>query len=157
MFATPELLCLQLTPRNSCSDQTMTNLGIFHGIRGSDMLPRYLPLVASKMPKLVIVWSVQRSCLKARRLWCSKHRRLARKVLCFRTIVLSVFLYSCETWPALERHTQRLEGFHVNCLRFLGGFTWRDTKTDVSVRHSCHTPPPLLVGFRSDDLGGWDM
>ena len=48
--------------------------------------------------------------LKASKLWCSKHITLARKVLFFRTIVLSILLYGCEVWPALERHTQRLEG-----------------------------------------------
>ena len=49
--------------------------------------------------------------LKARKLWCSKHLTLARKVLVFRTIELPILLCSCETWPAFERHTQRLEVF----------------------------------------------
>ena len=78
--------------------------------------------------------------LKARKLGCGKHLTLARKVVFFRTIVLSVLLYGCETWPALERHTQRLEVFQMNCLRYLCGFTWRDHRTNVSVRHSCHLP-----------------
>ena len=56
--------------------------------------------------------------LKARKLWCSKSLALARKLLFFRTIVLSILLYDCETWPALERHTQRLEVFQMNCLRY---------------------------------------
>ena len=49
-------------------------------------------------------------------------------------------LYGCETWPALERHIQRLEVFQMNCLRYLCGFTWRDHRTNISVRHSCHLP-----------------
>ena len=73
-------------------------------------------------------------------LWCSKYLTLAGKVLFFRTTVLSILLYGCETWLALETHTQRLEVFQMNCLRYLCGFAWHDHRTNVSVRHSCQLP-----------------
>ena len=38
------------------------------------------------------------------------------------TILLSVMLNGCETWPALENHTQRLKVFQMICLRFLCGW-----------------------------------
>ena len=91
--------------------------------------------------------------LKARKLWCSKHLTLARKVLFFRTIVLSILLCGCETWPALERNTQRLEVFQMNCLRYLCGFTWLTTE-QTSVSGIAATSLLLLVRFVSDDLGG---
>ena len=83
------------------------------------------------MLKSVIVWSVQELVwhqFKARKLWCSKHLTLAGKVLFFRTIVLSILLYGCETWPALERHTQRLEVFQMICLRYIWTRCQRSSK-----------------------------
>ena len=49
-------------------------------------------------------------------------------------------LYACETWLALERHTQRREVFPMRCRRFPSGFSWHDHRRNVSVRHSCHLP-----------------
>ena len=92
--------------------------------------------ISHRLVSAVIAWHQ----LKTRKLWCSKHLTLARKVLFFPTIVSSILLYGCETWPSLGRHTQRLEVFQMNCLRYLCGFTWHDHRTNVSVRHSCHLP-----------------
>ena len=78
--------------------------------------------------------------LKSGKVWSSKYVTLARKVLMFRSVVLTVLLYGCETWPALDSHIQRLEVFQMNCLRFLCGFTWRDHKSNETVRHSCNLP-----------------
>ena len=72
-----------------------------------------------------------------RHVWSSKYLTLARKVLIFKTVVLSVLLYGCETWPALKSHINRLEVFQMNCLRFLCGFTWRDKRSNDSVRATC--------------------
>ena len=76
--------------------------------------------------------------LKAR-VWSCKHLTLARKVLIFRSVVLSVLLYGCESWPALKSHIG-LEVFQMNCLRFFCGLTWRDKRSNDSVRTLCKLP-----------------
>lgn len=78
--------------------------------------------------------------LKSGKVWSSKYVTLARKVLICRSVVLTILLYGCETWPALDSHIQRLEVFQMNCLRFLCGFTWRDHKSNVTVRQICNLP-----------------
>ncbi len=78
--------------------------------------------------------------LKSGKVWSSKYVTLARKVLIFRSLVLTILLYGCETLPALDSHIQQLEVFQMNCLRFLCGFTWRDHKSNVIVRHICNLP-----------------
>ena len=75
--------------------------------------------------------------LKSGKVWSSKYVMLGRKVLIFRSDVLTILLYGCETWPALDSH---IEVFQMNCLRFLCGFTWRDHKSNETVRHSCNLP-----------------
>ena len=83
--------------------------------------------------------SVAWHSLKAH-VWSSKYLTLARKVLIFRSVVLSVLLYGCESWPVLKSHLNRLEVFQLNCLRFLCGFTWRDKRSNDSVRTLCKLP-----------------
>ena len=62
----------------------------------------------------------------------------------FRSVVLTILLFGCETWAALDSHIQRLEVIQTNCLRFLCGFTWRDHQSNETVRHSCKLP--LIAG-----------
>ena len=83
-----------------------------------------------------IAWHQLKSC----KVWSSKYVTLARKALIFRSVVLTILLYGCETWPALDSHIERLGVFQMNCLRFLCGFTWRDHKSNETVRHSCNLP-----------------
>ena len=65
--------------------------------------------------------------LKSGKVWSSKYVMLARQVLIFRLVLLTILLYGCETCHALDSHIQRLEVFQMNCLRFpvgsLGGTT----------------------------------
>ena len=61
--------------------------------------------------------------LKVAKAWCSRYLTRARKMI-FKSIVLAILLYGCETWPALNKHLQCLEVFQMNCLRFLCSHTW---------------------------------
>ena len=79
--------------------------------------------------------------LKSGKVWCRKYVMLARKVLILRSVVLTILLYGCDTWPAFNSHIQRLEVFQqMNCLRVFCGFTRRDHQPNKIVRHSCKLP-----------------
>ena len=78
--------------------------------------------------------------LKVSKIWNSKYLTLNRKVSIFRTIVLSVLLYGCETWPALQGHISRLEVFQMNCLRTMCGFSLTEHRTNVSILQLCKLP-----------------
>ena len=91
--------------------------------------------------------------MKSGKVWSSKYVTLARKVLIFRSVVLTILLYGCETWPALDSHIQRLEVFQMNCLRFLcgslGGTTSQMRLCDILA--TCYL---LLVRSGSGVSGG---
>ena len=59
------------------------------------------------------------------RCYLSSLTRLFAPLACYLIITLAKALYT-KTPP--------------KCLRYLCGFTWRDHRTNVSVRHSCHLP-----------------
>ena len=54
--------------------------------------------------------------------------------------MLSILLFGCENWPGLERETQLVEVFQMNCLRFVCGYTLQGYKSNDSVTCTCHLP-----------------
>ena len=51
---------------------------------------------------------------------------LATKLSVYRAIVLTTLLYASETWTVYQRHTRKLNCFHLNCLRRLLEVKWQD-------------------------------
>ena len=45
--------------------------------------------------------------------------RLDTKLKVYRSVVLPILLYACETWTVYQRHAKRLNHFHTSCLRKL--------------------------------------
>ena len=55
---------------------------------------------------------------------------MPKKVLLFMSVVWSVLLYACETWPGLKGHVNRLEVLQTTCLRLLCRLkTWHTART----------------------------
>ncbi|XP_055508214.1 uncharacterized protein LOC129707301 [Leucoraja erinacea] len=46
-------------------------------------------------------------------------------------VVLTTFLYACETWTVYSRHAKQLNHFHLRCLRRLLHITWQDKIPDT--------------------------
>ena len=58
----------------------------------------------------------------AKKLMSAKYLNCKTKVQLFRSLVLSVLLYGCETWPEpTQSQGRRLEAFQMKCLRRLAG------------------------------------
>ena len=60
----------------------------------------------------------------AKLLMSAQYLNCETKVQLFRSLVLSVLLYECETWPEpTPSQERRLEEFQIRCLRRIGGST----------------------------------
>ncbi len=59
------------------------------------------------------------------------------KVAVYKACVLPCLLYGSETWPVLDRHVERLNVFHMNCLRRICRLSRRQRVTNVSVLEMC--------------------
>ena len=58
----------------------------------------------------------------AKKLMSAKYLNCKTKIQLFRSLVLSVLLYGCETWPEpTQAQGKRLEAFQMKCLRRLAG------------------------------------
>ena len=76
----------------------------------------------------------QSSLSKLKVVWNDKLISVASKIRLLRTIVISVFLYACESWTLDVYLESRIASFEMRCLRRLLNIDYRDHVTNVSVR-----------------------
>ena len=58
--------------------------------------------------------------------WDRRGIKQKTKLKVYKAAVLLTLLYACETVTVYERHAQKLNRFHINCLRKLLKLNWKD-------------------------------
>ena len=72
-------------------------------------------------------------------IWSSRALTLLVKMQIFQCIVMSVLLYSGETWAVVKQHISPLAVFQMNCLRRICGISLRDHVPNVDILNRCNT------------------
>ena len=67
-------------------------------------------------------------------IWKDKHISLSSKIRLLRSLVISVFLYACESWTLDAYLEKRIASFEMRCLRQLLGIDYRQHITNEDVR-----------------------
>jgi endonuclease/exonuclease/phosphatase family metal-dependent hydrolase len=67
------------------------------------------------------------------RLWKRHDIKLKTKIDVYKAVILPTLLYACETWSPLRRDVQKLNSFHMRCLRQICGIRWEDMVPDTEV------------------------
>ncbi|KAI5727654.1 hypothetical protein M8J77_005229 [Diaphorina citri] len=60
------------------------------------------------------------------RVWKPHDLSLKLKLNIYKTVVLSTLLYSSECWTILGKHIQKLNAFHLRCLRTISKISWEN-------------------------------
>ena len=70
------------------------------------------------------------------RVWKRRGLSNKTKLKVYHAVVLPSLLYGSETWTVYARHLQRLESFHMRCLRQILHVKWQDKvpNTDILLR-----------------------
>jgi len=71
---------------------------------------------------------------KFKSIWNSKNIKITTKLDIFRTCVMSVVLYACETWTLKKRDKERLLAFEMKCYRRILHIWWEQKISNVEVR-----------------------
>ena len=79
----------------------------------------------------------------SKRVWSNNQLTSNTKLQVYQACVLSTVLYGSESWTSYARQENRLESFHLSCLRHILGITWQDKVTNTAVlgragSHSIH-------------------
>ena len=84
-----------------------------------------------------------------KRVWGNDLLSKRIKMCVYQACVLPTLLYGSESWTTYAREKQRLNGFHLLCLRCLLHIRWQDmyrvTKTEVLQRAGSVSIPSLLI------------
>lgn len=67
------------------------------------------------------------------RAWSDFNLSLKTKTGIYKTVVLTIFSYSSETWSTYRRHNLFLERFHEKSLRRLVNINWQSYTADTKV------------------------
>ena len=69
----------------------------------------------------------------SKRVWGNNQLTLNTKLKVYQACVLSSLPYGSESWTTYARQENRLESFHIRCLRRILGITWQDRVTNTAV------------------------
>lgn len=67
------------------------------------------------------------------RIWRRKNISFATKFKLYRSLVVSIFLYGCETWTLLAESERKIQAFENKCLRRLLGISYLEHKSNKYV------------------------
>ena len=68
-------------------------------------------------------------------IWRDKNISLASKVKLMRTLILSTFLYACESWTLTAEIERRIQALEMRCYRRLLNISYKDHVTNEEIRN----------------------
>ena len=71
---------------------------------------------------------------KLKPIWRDNNISLGSKVKLMRSLVISIFLYACESWTLTEELEKRTQAFEMRCYRRLLNISYKDHVTNEEVR-----------------------
>lgn len=71
---------------------------------------------------------------KLSKIWRSSDISFPTKIKLFRSLVISILLYGCESWTMTAETSRRIQTFETKCFRRLLGISWKERKTNEYVR-----------------------
>ena len=72
---------------------------------------------------------------KPETIWKDKNIALSFKIRLMRSLVISIFLYACETWTLTAELEKKIQTTEMRCFRRLLGISYRDHVTNEEVRN----------------------
>ena len=67
--------------------------------------------------------------------WNDKNIVLSSKIRLMRSLVISIFLYACESWTLTAELERRIQAMEMRCFRKLLGITYRDRISNEEVQN----------------------
>ena len=67
-------------------------------------------------------------------IWRDNNISLGSKVKLMRSLVISIFLYACESWTVTAEFEKRMQAFEMRCYRRLLNISYKDHVTNEEVR-----------------------
>ena len=69
-------------------------------------------------------------------IWKDKNIRIKHKIRLMRALVMTIFLYACETWTLTAELQRRIQALEFRCFRKILGISYKDRVTNEHVRET---------------------
>ena len=93
----------------------------------------------SKPEVLSRIAQVTAALTKLKPIWRHNNISLGSKVKLMRSLVISIFLYACESWTLTAELQKRTQAFEMRCYRRLLNISYKDHVTNEEVRRKIQT------------------
>ena len=94
-------------------------------------------IISNERSKLEILSRIAQTTAtlsKLKIIWKDKNISLASKVKLMRTLILSAFLYACESWTLTAEIERRIQALETRCYKRLLNISYKDHVTNGEVR-----------------------
>ena len=71
---------------------------------------------------------------KLKVIWNDKNIAITSKIRLMRSLVMSIFVYACETWTIAADIERKIQALEMRCFRKLLGISYRDYITNEEVK-----------------------
>ena len=88
----------------------------------------------SKPEDLLRIAQATAALTKLKPIWRNNNISLGSKVKLMRSLVISTFLYACESWTLTAKFEKRTQAFEIRCYRRLLNISYKDHVTNEEVR-----------------------
>ena len=92
-------------------------------------------IISNKGSKLDILSRIAQTLSRLKIIWRDKNISLASKVTLMRTLILSTFLYACESWTLTAEIGRRRQALEMRCYRRLLNISYKDHVINEEVRN----------------------
>ena len=89
----------------------------------------------SKPEILARIGQATAALAKLKTIWNDRNIALSSNIRLMRSLVMSIFMYTCESWTLTAETEKRIQAMETRCLRKLLGITYRDRITNEEVRN----------------------
>ena len=72
---------------------------------------------------------------KFKNIWKDRNITLSSKIRLMRSLIISIFLYACETWTLTADTERRIQALEMRCFRRLLGISYKDHISNEEVRN----------------------
>ena len=102
----------------------------------------------SKPEILSMIAQTTAALSRLKMIWRNKNSSLASKVMLMRTLILSIFLYACESWTLTAEIERRIQALEIRCYMRLLDISYKDHVTNEEV----HNRIQNAIGVHDDLL-----
>ncbi|KAJ8417490.1 hypothetical protein AAFF_G00287170 [Aldrovandia affinis] len=129
-----------MTNNNNIMSDIRVNGQALDCVSSFKYLGAIISIEGSKKEVLARIAQTTAALTQLKPIWKDKNISLGSKVRLLRSLVISIFLYACESWTLTAEIQQRIQSLEMRCYRRLLGISYTQHITNMEIRKGSAKP-----------------